>query len=118
MCSAPSPYSPPIPKPALTIVGKTRIAPALLASSRPDQTSRKKSSSVARTLASISGGDAAWARGARQSAARNATTAIVVLLISPPISPPLCRATGGGATVGIGARLEPEFVSPPRDFDQ
>src|ERR1700730_1158516 len=74
MCRAPSPYSPPIPKPALTTVGKTRIATAWFASSRDDQISLKNAARVARTLASISGPEAALHRGAEHSVASSATT--------------------------------------------
>ena len=85
----------------------------MLASSRPDQTSWKKSrASRARWLRSPGRcglGPRGQAECCKQRHHGNRCSAD-----SAAHDSPLCQATGGGATAGIGARLEPEFcVSPP-----
>src|ERR687888_1024772 len=64
MSSAPSPYSPPIPIPALMTDGNTRTAADFATSSRDPRTCEKKSLTVAWTSASIRAAELASVLGA------------------------------------------------------
>jgi hypothetical protein len=80
---APSPYSPPIPNPALMIVGNTKTAAALVASSRDPPMRQWKSLSVASTAASETAsapGDDPMASSVERKASDSALRRLIIRL--------------------------------------